>query len=406
MAKTKRKITCLNNICSEGLEVFPDSYELSSDKEGADAWMCRSIDLHDEEFPLELRAIGRAGAGVNNIPLKRCSEEGIVVFNAPGANANAVCELVVAMLILSLRDILGGTEAVRKLQRENGLAVQSNTDIQDIAKRVEVVKKNYVGTEVRGKTLGIIGLGAVGNLVADAAIGLGVQVLGYDPVIHIEHALRLNTQVNLMSDLDELLAQVDFLSVHVPLNDSSRHMINAEKLTLMKDGVVLLNFSRDGIYDEEAVLEALKSGKVACYVSDFPNERNIEFPNTILTPHLGASTEESEVNCARMVALQLKNYLEEGTIENSVNYPSVSLGHQKSPTRTVVLHRNLPGVLQKITHFIGDNGYNIDKMISKSQGDYAVCIFDIDQVLDRSFVLQFREHPGVLRVRALLKDGD
>ncbi len=404
MAKEKRKIACLNNIAAEGLEVFPDGYELSSDKEGADAWMCRSIDLHDEEFPLELRAIGRAGAGVNNIPLRRCSEEGIVVFNAPGANANAVSELVIAMLILSLRDILGGIEAVKDLQQENDVAAQNGFAAEDIAKKVEAIKKSYVGTEARGKTLGVIGLGAVGNLVADAAIGLGMQVLGYDPVIHIEYALRLNTQVKLISDLDELLTQVDFLSVHVPLNDSSRHMIDAEKIALMKDATVLLNFARDGIYDEDAVLEALKSGKVARYVSDFPNERNIKFPNTILTPHLGASTEESEVNCARMVAIQLRNYLDEGTIDNSVNYPSITLGHQKSPTRAVVLHRNLPGVLQKITHFIGDNGYNIDKMISKSQGDYAICIFDIDQVLDRPFVLQFREYPDVLRVRALLKD--
>ena len=404
MAKTKRKIACLNNIAEEGLEVFPDGYEVCDDKEGADAWLCRSIDLHNEEFPAELRAIGRAGAGVNNIPLKRCSEEGIVVFNTPGANANAVSELVIAMLILSLRDIAGGVKAVRDLQRKNEEAVKSGAVAEDIKVQVEAVKKNYVGTEARGKRLGVIGLGSVGSLVANAAIGLGMQVLGYDPVINIEHALRLNTQVKLISDLDELFSQVDFLSVHVPLNDSSRQMIDAEKIDLMKDGVVLLNFARDGIYDEEAVLEGLESGKVARYVSDFPNERNIEFPNTILTPHLGASTEESEVNCSRMVALQLKNYLEEGTIENSVNYASISLGHQKSPTRAVVLHRNLPGVLQKITHFIGDNGYNIDKMISKSQGDYAVCIFDIDQVLDRPFVLQFREFPDVLRVRALLKD--
>lgn len=385
-----RKIACINKISDRGLALLRDNYEITAEPQEAHGWLVRSAKLHDSVFPKSLRVIGRAGAGVNNIPLDRCAEEGIVVFNTPGANANGVTELVVAGMILASRDVIGGTNWIR----EQG-------EIQDIAAAAEKAKAAFVGTEIRGKTLGIIGLGAIGHLVANAAVGLGMEVLGFDPSIPVQYAWRLSRSVKHIEKLEEMLPRCDYLTIHVPLNDKTRKMIGVKELALIKKGAILLNFSRDALCDEDAVLNALKDGKLRRYVVDFPNSKNVTFPNTIVTPHLGASTDESEENCAVMAVEEIQNYLDYGNIVNSVNYPDVSLGMLNSPTRVVVMHRNIPNAINRMASLFGDAGYNIEQMVSNSRGKYAAAIIDVSEPLARDFVLQLREHEEVLKVRVI-----
>lgn len=389
----KRKISTLDNISSKGLEVFGQKYDKIDDLNKAQAWIIRSSDLHSKAFPDDLRAIGRAGAGTNNIPLDVCSEKGIVVFNAPGANANAVTELAIAMLLLSSRNIYGGINWVKE-----------NSDQENIGKVAEKAKKQFVGNEIRGKTLGIIGLGAIGHMLANSASGLGINVIAYDPGIRIEYALRLSTNVCLAESLEDVLSQADFISIHIPLSDKTEKFISKKELAQMKKGAVLLNFSRDKICDEVEVGHFLESRHLGRYIVDFPNDTNTKFKNTIITPHLGGSSHEAEVNCAVSVCSSVKTYLETANIQNSVNYPNLSLGQMTSKTRILVLHKNKPNLITKMTKRLGDQGYNIIKMVSDSRGEYAAVIIDLDDLIERSFIMELQNHPDILRVRVLYKE--
>lgn len=390
----QRKIATLNSIAASGLELFGSNYSLTDDPSIADAWLVRSANLLDKELPHSLRAIARAGAGVNNIPIQRCSEEGIVVFNTPGANANAVAELVTAAMILSARNLVSGINWVRGLEPGD-----------DIAARIEKGKANFQGTEVRGKKLGVIGLGAIGYRVANAGVGLGMEVYGYDPMITPQFAWQLSRSVNHVQDLPSMLSQVDFLTVHVPLTDTTKKMIGKPQIDLMKDGAILLNFARDELVDETAVGEALASGKLRCYTVDFANPTNILFPNTIITPHLGASTAESEENCAQMAVRQLRDYLNLGTVENSVNFPAASLGQLNCQTRVVMLHRNVPNVISRATSLFGEAGFNIEHMVSSSRGNYACALFDLSEPMHRAFALQLSEADDILKIRVIQHDS-
>ncbi len=390
-----RKIACLDNIHRKGLALLNSGYKLADDSQTADAWLVRSRKLQDDELPSNLRVIARAGAGVNNIPLERCSEKGIVVMNTPGANANGVSELVIACMVLASRDIIGAT-----------LWLDEHKFDANITAAAESVKKNYSGTEIKGKVLGIIGLGAIGHLVANAAIGLGMHVLGYDPSIPVEYAWRLSRQVEYMAKLEDMLPRCDYLSIHVPLNEATEHLIDKRELQLMKKGAILLNFSRDALCNELEVLSALESGKLRHYVCDFPNEDNLLFPRTIVTPHLGAATLESEENCSVMAVEQVMNYLERGNIVNAVNYPDVSLGMLHAPTRVVVMHRNVPAAIQKMSALFGSSGYNIDQMVSSSRGAYAAAIFDVADSPDEQFVRELEAYDDILKVRVIRKDAE
>lgn len=388
-----RKIALLNAIAKAGIATLGEEYEITQDANEAQAWIVRSKNLHDMDLPEGLRAIGRAGAGVNNIPIDRCSEQGIVVFNAPGANANAVSELVIATAILASRNVVGGVNWVRDLDLN-----------ENIAETTEKGKKAFVGTEIKHKTMGVLGLGSVGHLVANAAIGMGMEVVGYDPAIPVQFAWQLSRRVRQASSMEEVLRQADFLSIHIPLNDKTRHIIGAKELAMMKESAILLNFARDQLCDEDAVLEALKANKLRRYVVDFPNEKNVTFPNTIVTPHIGASTDESQEQCAVMVAQELKDYLEHGIIKNSVNFPSVSLGYQEQPTRLIIIHHNKPNAITEMSTFIGKAGYNIDKMISDSRKNYAVAILDINQMVSREFIMDLLANPLIIKIRVLHKE--
>lgn len=391
----ERNVACLNDISSRGLEAFGANYTITKDPADSDCWLVRSANLLQKELPPRLRAIARAGAGVNNIPLDRCTQAGVVVFNTPGANANAVAELVVAGMLLASRDILGGANWVRSQQAGPQLPEQ-----------VEKGKKAFAGTELRGKRLGVIGLGAVGHLVANAADSLGMEVYGYDPYISIEFALKLSRSVRIAVQLAELLENCDYISIHVPLQDSTRDFIGAAQIQRMKDGIVLLNFSRDLLMDEAAVGAALGSGKVRRYVTDFANEHVVSFPNTIILPHLGAATEEAEENCAEMAVRQAQDYLDNGNIVNSVNFPAISLGRAQFPTRVVVLHDNVPGILSKITTLFGENDINIEQMVSASRGSASCAIFDVAVKVPREFAMGLSSRPGILKVRVIHKNGD
>lgn len=386
----KRKVATMNKISPKGIQEFGEMYHITDNVEEAQALLIRSKDLHNMEFPKELRAIARAGAGTNNIPLEVCAEKGIVVFNTPGANSNAVSELVMAMIILSTRDIWSSIDWVKK-----------NQDDDNISKNAEEAKKSFVGGEIRGKTLGVIGLGAIGYKVANSAIGLGMNVLAYDPKMKLEVALRLTRKVETTESIDEIFAKSDYISVHVPLNKFTKKLIGEKEIDKMKDGVILLNFARDEIFDEEVVGKALESGKVAKYVVDFPNNLNTKFKNTIITSHIGGSTNESEENCARDAAIEVKRYLETGNIVNSVNYPDVSLGELEHDTRIIVLHRNKPNVITNIASMLGEGGYNIQKMASDSKGDYAAALIDVTEHVEREFMMKLMESPNILRVRVL-----
>ena len=381
---------CLNQIAQTGLDQFTRDYVQVEEIEEADALLVRSAALHDMEFPKSLKAIARAGAGVNNIPLGKCAEEGIVVFNTPGANANGVKELVLAGLLLAARDVIGGVNWV-----------QSERMNEEISKLAEKQKKQFAGHEIEGKKLGIIGLGAIGVRVANAATHLGMEVLGYDPYISVDAAWNLSRSIRHITNVDDIYKECDYITIHVPLLDSTRKMINAEAIEKMKDGVVILNFARDLLVDEDAVVLALKKGKVKRYVSDFPNPTTAGAKGAIVIPHLGASTEEAEENCARMAAKELRNYLENGNIRNSVNYPHCDMGVPSYPARVAICHRNVKNMLSQFTTILGQENYNIGNMTNKSRGDYAYSMFDLETAASPQLVERLEAVEGVLKVRVI-----
>ena len=387
-APKERKILCLNNISEAGLTKFRKGYSITDKIDEAAGILVRSADMKNMNFHDGLRAIARAGAGVNNIPIERCSDAGIVVFNTPGANANSVKELVIAGLLLASRDIYGGIKWIKE-----------NAGNPDVTKLAEKAKKNFSGHEIKGKTLGIIGLGAIGVKVANAAVSLGMNVLGYDPYLSVKSAWMLSPMVKHADTPDEVYAVSDFLTIHVPAMDATRHMINAEAIAKMKEGVKILNFARDVLVDEEAVKDALDSGHVSCYVSDFPNTTSSNMKGAIVLPHLGASTEEAEENCAVMAVLQLQDYLDNGNITNSVNFPETNAGTCGAEARVAILHRNIPAMLSGITSFFGSNGLNIENLINKARGQYAYTLVDISHKMPDDTTERLREINGVLRVR-------
>ena len=385
-----KKIHCLNAISKYGTDLLTEDYELRERREEADGILVRSASMHEMELPYRLLAVARAGAGVNNIPLEKCAEKGVVVFNTPGANANGVKELVLASLILASRDVIGGIQWC-----------QSIKDDPDIAKTVEKGKKAFAGREIRGKKLGVIGLGAIGAEVANAAAALGMEVYGYDPFISVNRAWMLSRDVKHIMSADEIYRECDYITLHVPLLDSTRGMISAGVIQEMKDGVVVLNFSRDVLVDEEAMAKALNSGKVKKYVTDFPNPRSVNMAGAVVIPHLGASTEESEDNCAKMAVKEIMDYLENGNIRNSVNYPNCDMGICKAAGRITVLHRNIPNMIGQITAALASESINISDMTNKSRDKYAYTMVDVEQRADEETVERIRAIDGVLRVRAL-----
>ena len=388
LAPKERKIFCLNNISATGLAKFRKGYTITDDINEAAGILVRSADVKSVNFPEGLRAIARAGAGVNNIPIEKCSEAGIVVFNTPGANANSVKELVIAGLLLASRDIYGGISWVKE-----------NAGDSDITKLAEKAKKNFSGHEIKGKTLGIIGLGAIGVQVANAAVSLGMNVIGYDPYLSLKSAWMLSPSVKHADTPEEVYAVSDFITIHVPAMDSTRHMINAETIAKMKPGVNILNFARDVLADENAVKDAIISGHVAKYISDFPNALSANIPGAVVLPHLGASTEEAEENCALMAVQQMQDYLDNGNITNSVNYPEINAGTCGAEARVAILHRNIPAMLSGITSFFGKNGLNIENLINKARGQYAYTLVDISHKMPDDTTERLREINGVLRVR-------
>lgn len=360
------KIATLNKISPAGLSRLTDRYTVIDNTDEANGILVRSQAMHDMEFSSDLLAIGRAGAGVNNIPLDRCAQEGIVVFNTPGANANAVKELVLAGMLLAARNIPEGLAWAKTLAGTEG-----------VGKAVEKGKGQFAGTELKGKTLGVIGLGAIGAMVANAAEDLGMDVIGYDPFLSVRAALSLSTTVHVVDNLKDLYPKCDYISIHVPATDSTSKMVNAEAFAQMKEGVIFLNFSRDKLMDDDALEKALADGKVKRYVTDFTDDRVINFDHTIVLPHLGASSAEAEENCASMAVDQIMDYIENGNIVNSVNFPACSLG-EKAPgaSRACVIHKNVPGILEKITGVFGDLGINVENMINKSKGDFAYTLVE------------------------------
>ena len=380
--------TCLNPIAQVGLDVFTEEYKKTEEFADADAVLVRSAAMHDMEFSDKLAAIARAGAGVNNIPLDKCTEKGIVVFNTPGANAHGVKEMVISGMLLAARDIVGGISWVTE-----------NAADENISKSMEKAKKNFAGTEIKGKKLGVIGLGAIGVLVANAANRMGMQVFGVDPYLSVQNALNINRDVTVLKSYDELYEQCDYITVHVPFLEDTKGMINKEALDKMKDGVVILNFARDLLVNDEDMKAALESGKVAKYVTDFPNPAVMQMPNVIATPHLGASTEESEDNCAVMAANELREFLENGNIVNSVNYPKCDAGICSTEGRITVAHKNMPKMLNQFTNIISAEGINIDHMTNKSRGEYSYCVFDIDSASSQELADKLAAISGVLKVR-------
>lgn len=384
------KISCLNPIAAVGMQLFTDAYEKVDDFSASDAALVRSASVHELELPDQLLAVARAGAGVNNIPLDKCAEKGIVVFNTPGANANGVKELVIASLLLAARDITGGIKWC-----------QDNKDDENIAKSGEKAKKAFAGTEIKGKKLGIIGLGAIGVLVANAANRLGMDVYGCDPYLSVEHALNMSRDVTMVKTNEELYEMCDYLTVHVPLLDSTKGMFNKEAFDKMKDGVVLLNFSRDTLVNEDDIKVALESGKVAKYVVDFPNPTTVKLPNTTVTPHLGASTQESEDNCAKMAVSEIRDFMENGNIKNSVNYPNCDAGVCQTAGRITIAHKNVPNMLSQFTTLFSKDGVNIENMVNKSRGNFAYTILDICSDSTDEVVKELEALDGVIRVRVI-----
>ena len=389
------KIQTLNEISDViHTQLSADQYTVSRDEPVPDAILVRSAAMHEMEFGRQLLAIGRAGAGVNNIPIDRCSREGIVVFNTPGANANAVAELVVAGLMMSGRKIADGIDWVRSLKGKGA----------EVGKLVEKGKNQFVGAELRGKTLGVIGLGAIGAIVANAASrGLGMNVIGFDPFISVESAWSLSTTVHRASSVDEVIEQADYLTFHVPLNDKTRGTINAEMISKMKDGACVLNFSRGELADTAAVLEAVSSGKLGRYVTDFPSDELIGAENVVCIPHLGASTPESEENCARMAAAEIRDYLENGSIHNSVNYPELQLTEPEA-VRVLVLHENIPNMISNITAAAAKEGINIENMVNRSKKDMSVTAMELAELPSRHALDTLAELQGIIRIRTFSRE--
>ena len=381
---------CLNPIANVGLDLFSQDYQKTDDIKEAQAVLVRSAAMHEMELPEGLCAVARAGAGVNNIPLEKCAEQGIVVFNTPGANANGVKELVFAGMLLASRDITGGINWVLE-----------NQENENIAKDVEKAKKAFAGCEISGKKLGVIGLGAIGVKVANAATHLGMEVYGYDPFISVNAAWSLSRNVKHISNVEDIYRECDYITIHVPLLEDTKKMLNKETFALMKDGVVILNFARSLLVDEEDVIVAIQEGKVKKYVSDFPTSTTAGKEGCILIPHLGASTEESEDNCAVMAVEQLKEFLENGNIRNAVNFPNCDMGVCSGAGRVAILHKNVKGIIGKYTAVMADNNINISDMTNKSRGDFAYSLLDIDSPVTDAAIEQLKSIASVLKVRVV-----
>ena len=385
-----RKIAYLNPISEKGTALWTGDYEKTENITEADAVMVRSAAMHDMEFSKDLLAVARAGAGVNNIPLNKCADQGIVVFNTPGANANGVVELSLCGMLLGCRDIIGGINWVQSIKGEG-----------DVAKKVEKGKSKFAGHELVNKTLGVIGLGAIGGPLANAARRLGMHVLGCDPYISIDAAWHLDRHIERVKTNEEIYANSDIISLHVPLLDTTKKMINAEAISKMKDGVIILNFARDLLVDDDALEAGLKSGKIGRYITDFPNDRTANMEGVIAIPHLGASTEESEDNCARMAVKQVMNYLENGNIINSVNFPNCDMGICDKASRITILHKNIPNMLGKFTMVLSTEDINISDLVNRSKGEYAYTMLDLDHVPSATAVTMLKKVDGVLRVRVI-----
>lgn len=384
------KVNCLNPISKVGMNLLPDTFGTTDNLNEADAVLVRSAAMHELELPKSLLAVARAGAGVNNIPLDKCADAGIVVFNTPGANANGVKEIVLAGMLLAARDIRGGMDWVSE-----------NRGDENISKTMEKAKAKFAGTEIRGKKLGVIGLGAIGVLIANAATHLGMEVIGCDPFLSVANALNLSRNVKIVKSNSEIFAECDYITVHVPLLDDTKGMFNKASLSMMKDGVVILNFSRDLLVNEEDMGEALSTGKVAKYVTDFPTKKIANMENVIAFPHLGASTAESEDNCAVMAVEQLVDYIENGNIKNSVNYPAMDAGKCQTAARICVCHKNIPNMLAQFTGVFSAAGINIETMVNKSRGNYAYTVLDICSRASAELVDKVNAIKGVLKARAI-----
>ena len=387
------QIKTLNAISSAIYTQLGEQYSVSDDAQAPDAILVRSASMHETPIPESVLSIARAGAGYNNIPVDACSERGICVFNTPGANANAVCEMVLCGLLLSCRDVVGGIEWARTLKGQG----------DQVEKAVEKGKKAFVGPELRGKTLGVVGLGAIGVLVANAAVHLGMNVIGYDPMISVEHAWKLSQQVKRENSLDALFSECDFITLHVPLNEKTRGMVGTRSLSICRKGVRIMNFARGGLVDEAALVDALGDGRVGCYVTDFPSDTLLDLDGVIAIPHLGASTPESEENCAVMAAAQTRDFLESGIIRNSVNLPAIDVAPVSKP-RLFCIHENVPNVLGSITSAVAGFGLNISDLVNRSRGAMAVSVVDMDEIPARAqdaLCEKVRTIPGMKRVRLL-----
>ena len=382
------KINCLNPIADVGLKNFSENYQITADINEAEGVLVRSASMHEMEIPEKLLAVARAGAGVNNIPLDKCAEKGVVVFNTPGANANGVKELVIAGMLLAARDVIGGIDWVK-----------ASADNADIAKAAEKEKKNFAGTEIMGKKLGVIGLGAIGVKVANAAVALGMDVYGYDPYLSVNAAWNLSRSVKHVLNVDDIYADCDYITIHVPLLDSTKGMINAVSIAKMKEGVIILNFARDLLANEKDVLEGLNSGKIARYVSDFPNPITAGQKGCIVIPHLGASTEESEDNCAVMAVEEMMDFLENGNIRNSVNYPACDMGICTKAGRVAIFHKNVANMITQFTAAFGGKGINISDMTNKSRGEVAYTMIDVESTPTEEIIEALEKIDGVFRVR-------
>ena len=384
------KYHCLNPISAVGLDQLDENYVNVETAKGADAILVRSAKMHEMEFDKNLKVIARAGAGVNNIPLERCAEEGVVVFNTPGANANGVKELVIAGMLLAARDIIGGINWVQEYEEDG-----------DIAKITEKKKKVFAGTELEGKKLGVIGRGAIGVLVANAAVHLGMEVYGYDPYVSVDSAWRLSRNIHHAKTADEIYKECDYITVHVPALEDTKGMINKDAISLMKKGVVILNFARDVLVNQEDIVDALVSEKVRCYVTDFPTKEIVGVRGAIVIPHLGASTEESEDNCAKMAAAEVKDFLENGNITHSVNFPDCDMGAKGEGERITILHKNIPNMIGQFTALLAEKNMNIEVMTNKSRKEYAYTMLDVDGTVSEDVEAQLAAVEGVLKVRVI-----
>lgn len=384
------KYHCLNPISAVGLDQLDENYVNVETAKGADAILVRSAKMHEMEFDKNLKVIARAGAGVNNIPLERCAEEGVVVFNTPGANANGVKELVIAGMLLAARDIIGGINWVQEYEEDG-----------DIAKITEKKKKVFAGTELEGKKLGVIGLGAIGVLVANAAVHLGMEVYGYDPYVSVDSAWRLSRNIHHAKTADEIYKECDYITVHVPALEDTKGMINKDAISLMKKGVVILNFARDVLVNQDDIVDALVSEKVRCYVTDFPTKEIVGVRGAIVIPHLGASTEESEDNCAKMAAAEVKDFLENGNITHSVNFPDCDMGAKGEGERITILHKNIPNMIGQFTALLAEKNMNIEVMTNKSRKEYAYTMLDVDGTVSEDVEAQLAAVEGVLKVRVI-----